>query len=108
MAELLISSALKGHYYKREFQKEMAALSCQSEEFRQIEDQYKKHIPDFIRGIVSAAGLDLRISDVDLASSLVTTVVEGVIHETVFHGDGSEDERVVKELADLLIRYLFA
>jgi AcrR family transcriptional regulator len=107
LAELAIAMLLKSHYYKKDFQKEIASLSCQSEEFRAIEEQYKSHVPDFFLGMIEKCGTELRIKDVDLAARIILTTVESVIHETVFNGDGSQDDKVVKELADLVLRYLF-
>lgn len=107
LAELIIGMLLKSHYYKKDFQKEIAALSCQSEEFRQIEERYRSHVPDFFLGIIEAYSSSIRVRDPELASRIILTTVESVIHETVFNGDGSQDERVVKELADLVLRYLF-
>lgn len=107
LAELAIAMLLKSHYYKKDFQKEIASLSCQSEEFRAIEEQYKSHVPDFFLGMIKKCGTELRIKDVDLAARIILTTVESVIHETVFNGDGSQDDKVVKELADLVLRYLF-
>jgi hypothetical protein len=107
LAELAIGMLLKSHYYRKDFQKEIASLSCQSEEFRMIEDQYRSHVPDFFLGIIKNSGAKLRVTDVDLAAHIILTTVESVIHETVFNGDGSQDDSVVKELADLVLRYLF-
>ena len=107
LAELAIGMLVKSHYYRKDFQKEIASLSCQSEEFRAIEDQYKSHVPDFFLGMIEKSGAGLRVKDVDLAARIILTTVESVIHETVFNGDGSQDDKVVKELADLVLRYLF-
>jgi len=107
LAELAIAMLLKSHYYKKDFQKEIASLSCQSEEFRAIEEQYKSHVPDFFLGMIKKCGTELRIKDIDLSTRIILTTVESVIHETVFNGDGSQDDKVVKELADLVLRYLF-
>ena len=107
MTELIIGSILKSHYYMNDFQKEIASLSCQSEEFRMIEDQYKSHVPEFFKNIIYDSGMKLRISDPDTATQIILTSVESVIHETVFYGDGSRDEEVIKELSDMVLRYLF-
>lgn len=107
MTELIIGNILKSHYYKKDFQKEIASLSCQSEEFRMIEDQYKSHVPEFFLNIINDSGMRLRIKDPSLSARIVLTLVESVIHETVFNGDGSKDEQVVKELSDIVLRYLF-
>ena len=107
LTELIISNLLKSHYYKKDFQKEIASLSCQSEEFRMIEDQYKRHVPDFFLSIIKDANMSLRKKDMELSAHIVLTVVESVIHETVFNGDGSNDDKVVKELSDLVLRYLY-
>ena len=107
MTELIIGSILKSHYYKKDFQKEIASLSCQSEEFRMIEDQYRSHVPEFFLNIINDSGMRLRIKDPSLSANIVLTLVESVIHETVFNGDSSKDEQVVKELSDIVLRYLF-
>ena len=107
LTELIIGNLLKSHYYKKDFQKEIASLSCQSEEFRMIEDQYKRHVPDFFLSIIKDADMSLRKKDMELSAHIVLTVVESVIHETVFNGDGSNDDKVVKELSDLVLRYLY-
>lgn len=107
MTELIIGNILKSHYYKKGFQKEIASLSCQSDEFRMIEYQYKSHVPEFFLGIINNSGLNLRIKDPSISAEIVLTLVESVIHETVFFGDGSKDEQVIKELSDIVLRYLF-
>ena len=57
--------------------------------------------------MIEKSGAGLRVKDVDLSARIILTTVESVIHETVFNGDGSQDDKVVKELADLVLRYLF-
>ncbi|MCR5061461.1 MAG: TetR/AcrR family transcriptional regulator [Saccharofermentans sp.] len=107
IAEQIIRKVLQSHYYKKDFQKEIASLSQQSDEFRMIEDRYRQHVPELFMGIIRDSGLKLRVADPEVSARIVMTTVESVIHETVFNGDGSQDERVISELTDLVFRYLF-
>lgn len=104
---LYISTIFKGHEYQSAFQREIASLSEQSDEFREIEMSHKADISLMLSSILSAYKDELRIEDTKTASYLILTTVEAVIHDTTFHNKGDNKQAVIKELTIMIVNYLF-
>ena len=102
-----ISTVFKGHEYKTEFQREIASLSEQSDEFRSIEAVHKKELEEEFLSLLSAYSHEIKRRDLKTASHMVLTTVEAVIHDTKFHNNGRNRKAVMEELTDMIVNYLF-
>lgn len=105
--KLYISYVFKGHEYMTEFQREIASLSEQSDEFRSIEMEHKKQLTHAFMSMMNAYSDIIKVKDSQTASYIILTTVEAVIHDTQFHNGGKNKEAVIDELTALIVNYLF-
>ncbi|MBR6273764.1 MAG: TetR/AcrR family transcriptional regulator [Lachnospiraceae bacterium] len=104
---LYISYVFKGHEYMTDFQREIASLSEQSEEFRLIEMAHKKHLTQAFMAMMSTYSDIIKVKDPQTASYIILTTVEAVVHDTQFHNGGQNKKAVIDELTALIVNYLF-
>ena len=103
---LMLAAAMQAHLVNTAFQKEMAALSSQSEELRTIEQKYRGNISQSLAMMLAGYRDYYRISDFHTAAMLIQTSLEAVIHETVFYPNDYNKEKVLQELTDMFCAYL--
>ncbi len=104
---LYIQTVFKGHEYETAFQREIASLSEQSDEFREIEMVHKRNLTKTFTSILSAYKDELKVSDLKTASYLILTTVEAAVHDTLFHNGGKNKKAVSRELTAMIVAYLF-
>ena len=104
---LYIETVFKGHEYETAFQREIASLSEQSDEFREIEMIHKKGLTQMFISVLSAYKDELRVKDLKTASYLILTTVEAAVHDTMFHNGGKNKKAVIRELTAMIVNYLF-
>ena len=104
---LYIETVFKGHEYETSFQREIASLSEQSDEFREIEMVHKRGLTQMFISILSAYKDELKIKDLKTASYLILTTVEAAVHDTMFHNGGKNKKAVIRELTAMIVGYLF-
>jgi AcrR family transcriptional regulator len=104
---LYIETVFKGHEYKTAFQREIASLSEQSDEFRDIEMVHKEGLTQMFTSVLSAYKDELKIKDLKTASYLILTTVEAAVHDTMFHNGGKNKKAVIRELTAMIVGYLF-
>lgn len=103
---MLIRSVWDSHYYNTAFQKEMAALSSQSDELRAIEQKYRGNTAPYIAAFLSEHGELFRVTDYHTAAFLIQTSLEAMIHESIFYPNDYDPDAVVRELTDMFCAYL--
>ncbi|MCR5119159.1 MAG: TetR/AcrR family transcriptional regulator [Lachnospiraceae bacterium] len=104
---MYISFIFKGHGIMTEFQREIASLSEQSDEFREIEMTQKKRITEmFIQMLGDNIDL-VKVKDLKTASYIILTMVEAIVHDTMFHNKGKNKKAVTQELTAMIVNYLF-
>lgn len=96
-----------GHEYESAFQREIASLSDQSDEFRAIEMTYKGNVSEMFTAMLLPYREELKVNDLKTAAYIILTSVEAVIHDTMFHNNGQNKEAVINELTALICNYLF-
>ncbi len=104
---LYIETVFKGHEYKTAFQREIASLSEQSDEFRDIEMVHKEGLTQMFISVLSAYKDELKVKDLKTASYLILTTVEAAVHDTMFHNGGKNKKAVIRELTAMIVNYLF-
>ena len=104
---LYIETVFKGHEYETAFQREIASLSEQSDEFREIEMVHKKELTKMFTSVLSAYKDEIKINDLKTASYLILTTVEAAVHDTMFHNNGKNKKAVIRELTAMIVKYLF-
>lgn len=104
---LYIETVFKGHEYETAFQREIASLSEQSDEFRDIEMVHKEGLTQMFISVLSAYKDELKVKDLKTASYLILTTVEATVHDTMFHNGGKNKKAVIRELTAMIVGYLF-
>jgi Transcriptional regulator len=104
---LYIETVFKGHEYETAFQREIASLSEQSDEFREIEMSHKKDLTRMFTSMLSLYKDELKTDNLKTASYLILTTVEAVVHDIMFHNNGRNKKAVINELTAMIVNYLF-
>ncbi len=104
---MYISFIFKGHGIMPEFQREIASLSEQSDEFREIEMAQKERTTKMFVQMLGNCRDQIKIKDINTASYIILTMVEAVVHDTMFHNKGKNIKAVTRELTTLIVNYLF-
>lgn len=89
---LYISYVFKGHEYETAFQREIASLSEQSDEFLEIEMAHKQFLTETFVHLLSEYKDQVKVKDLKTASYIILTIVEAVVHDNVFHNGGKKKE----------------
>ena len=103
---LMLAATMQAHFVNTAFQKEMAALSAQSEEMRAIEQKYRGNMSIALASMLEGYRDFYRVTDFNTAALLIQTSLKAVIHETVFYPNNYDKEAVLKELTDMFCSYL--
>ncbi len=103
---LYITYIFEGHEYKSEFQREIAALSEQSDEFRDIEMKNKTYITNAFVELLKSYKDYINVNNFKTASYIILTSVEAVVHDTTFHNNGKNKKAVIEELTAMITSYL--
>ena len=103
---LYVSAVFKGHEYQSDFQREIAALSEQSDEFRELEMVHKSNIKNIFSKLLMSYQKQLKPDDLETATYVILTTIEAVVHDTQFHNGGKNREAVIKELTAMIVNYL--
>lgn len=102
-----INLLVKSHTYMTAFQKEVASLSYQSEEFRKLEEPFKKMTIEKIKLLLVNYQSVIKVKDLDVASHLIETCIEAVIHEVSFFEKYSNQREIIDSFVDMIYNYLF-
>lgn len=103
----LVRAVLKSHDFSPEFHREALALVLSDPELEAREQEDKERILEGAERFMRGFGERLRVEDLEAAALLVSTVVEEVVHRARFFPLPVQEERLTRELADMLARYLF-
>lgn len=107
LIERYVNLIMEGHTYMTNFQREITALSYQNAEFRKLEDNYRAIATEKILLLLQKYENYLRITNLDTVSFILQTCIEAVIHEVQFYEIPYDKAAIIKELIQMLSRYLF-
>lgn len=101
-----VETVMESHTYLPEFQREVASLSQQYEEFRSMEEKYRSASGQMGLSLLNKYQPYLRITDYETAEFILLSSVEAVVHEVQLFPNSLDKEKVITELTDLMCRYL--
>lgn len=107
LIERYVNLIMEGHTYMTNFQREITALSYQNAEFRKLDDNYRAIATEKILLLLQNYENYLRITNLDTVSFILQTCIEAVIHEVQFYEIPYDKAAIIKELIQMLSRYLF-
>ena len=105
--EKLISFSIKGHQQNKEFHREVLAMQILdpdvAEWSREREERLLNGLLDFLQPMQSS----YRVKDLEAAAELMYYTIEEISHRAVIFDSRSGEDRLVKNLQEMLVRYLF-
>lgn len=101
-----VIDAMRAHAYCPEFQRELAIMQYTDPDVKQIADEQEKAALENTGQLLQKMQELVRTEDQEAAAFIVYTIVKGIIHEMAFSPPGIQEERVVGELINMLLRYL--
>ncbi|EGD49029.1 transcriptional regulator, TetR family [Ruminiclostridium papyrosolvens DSM 2782] len=107
LLERYVNLIMEGHTYMTNFQREITSLSYQNAEFRKLDDNYRAIATEKILLLLQKYENYLRITNLDTVSFILQTCIEAVIHEVQFYEIPYDKAAIIKELIQMLSRYLF-
>ncbi|MBN1191582.1 MAG: TetR/AcrR family transcriptional regulator [Dehalococcoidales bacterium] len=106
-----ISNTLQAHKIHPEFHQEMMAMYISDPDVRKFVDDQKKQEMEYPLRYLQAAkeSLDnrIKIKNLEVASFVIYAAIEKVVHEIAFSDSRISEERIIKELVDMIIKYIF-
>lgn len=102
-----IYNTIQAHKINPAFHREIAALSILDSDIQRLIHEQEQHEMEHIHGLLCIWASEIRISDLQTASTLLYFTVEKVSHAIVFSDNTVEEENLIKELVDMILRYLF-
>ena len=104
---IFAAHTMDAHAHYSAFQREVASLSMQSDEMRRIEQEAKGPIGESMISLFTPYIDIFRVKDLETAGFIIMAATEASAHEASFYENGPDKQAVVRELADMLCRYLF-
>ncbi len=103
-----LKKALAAHDLSPQFHREATAMRYSDSEIKEIHDQADEFIQEFLVALLSKLGEKVRVQDLEAAAVVVSSAVEEVVHSIKIFGSRLQENRLMRELADMISRYLFA
>ena len=103
----LFNEALNSNEFTYDLHKEFHNLISEDKEFKKIRDEWCEQEQKVIYNILKKYEDELRIKDLNIASVILNHVVENIYHLVKSNKEKSENKIIIKEVVDMLYRYLF-
>jgi AcrR family transcriptional regulator len=103
----LISNVMSAHKFKPGFHKELTIMELQDPDIKKIMDGRKKIIIESTRHQLESWKDQIKIDNLETGAFLIYNVIDKMIHEKVFSGAPVNEEELIKELTDMVLKYLF-
>lgn len=102
-----IRNTIQAHKINPDFHREIAAVSILEPDIQRIIHEQEKRVIGNITALLDMWASELRVTDLQTASTLLFLTVEKVSHSIVFPDIPVDEEKLIKELAEMILRYLF-
>ena len=103
----LVKAVYEAHSLSPDFHRQAEALKYSDPSMAARRKQEHKEAHAKSVALMAGFGDKLRITDHEAAAEIVSLAVESVVHELKMFGSDVSEFRMLKELADMLTRYLF-
>ncbi len=107
LLESQINSILQAHRINPEFHRELNAMQLMDPEIEKRVEEQEKLAVEYMRGYLEIYKDQIRVEDLEAASYVVYKTAENLIHKIVFSGNHPDESSLIRELLDMLSRYLF-
>lgn len=103
----LVKAVYEAHNLSPDFHRHAEALRYSDPELAGMRRGERKGVHDRSAQLLAGFGDRLRISDYEAAAEVVSLAVEAVVHELKMFGSEVSEFRMLRELADMIARYLY-
>ncbi len=102
-----VKQLLSVHDFSTEFHREAAAMIFSDSSIRKVHDEQEAYVLHHIASYLRSLGDKVRVTDVEAAAVVVYRSIESIVHAIKISGRCAYEDRVVDELTDMLVRYIF-
>lgn len=103
----IIRAALDAHDLSPRFHREAMAMRYSDPDIQSLMDEEEEEILSRLRETLRGAGQGVRVRDLEAGVIVVKSAIEEVIHGIKIFTPPVSEERLLRELADMVARYLF-
>jgi len=103
----IIRTALDAHDLSPQFHREAMAMRYSDPDVQSLMDEEEKEILSRLRETLRATGENVRVRDLEAGVIVMKSAIEEVIHGIKIFTPPVSEERLLRELSDMVARYLF-
>lgn len=103
----LINRLLQSHKIFPEFHKELSAMQLLDPDIKKVIDEQELLVLEYTRQSLKIWQDQIKTTDLEAAAFVVYSAIEKVVHALTFSDVAIEEERLVNELVNMILKYLF-
>jgi AcrR family transcriptional regulator len=103
----MVGFAVASHRRHKEFHREVLAMRILDPDLSAWTWEREQRLLDILVDFLQARRSAYRVRDLDVAAELILCTIEEISHRTVLFGSPAGEQRLVRELQEMLTRYLF-
>jgi len=103
----LISRTIEAHEYSPEFHREASAMRYMDADVAKVREKEEQMILDYVIESLRSYDGKLRVTDLEAAAIIIVSAVESIVHMIKVDKPQIEENRLIKELSEMITRYLF-
>jgi AcrR family transcriptional regulator len=103
----LLKNALAAHDFSPQFHREATAMRYSDPEVESFFEKEDERLIQYMESLFSAFKEEIRVKDTRAAALVIHMAIEEVIHSIKIFGAKIDEKRLLKELGDMISRYLF-
>jgi len=102
-----IYNTIQAHKINPAFHREITAVSILDSDIQKLMHEQEKREMEHIYGLLNMWASEIRITDLQTAAALLYFTVEKIAHAVVFSDSSVDEEKLIRELTNMILRYLF-
>jgi AcrR family transcriptional regulator len=103
----MIDNVIKAHDSQPDFHKDIDFLIYNDRDIKNMMKEFNEITFEKTKELLLHFKNKLRIKDLDAAALLINRTIEDIVHAIKYDNEPIEKERLISELADMLLLYLF-
>lgn len=107
LVRLMIQSLKEFHAANKMLHREGMALILLDEDVSKINCEEEEKIIAFIINLLQQHKQLIRVDDIEAAAIMLFRISDEIIHRIMIHKDAIDEDRLLKELEDMICSYLF-
>lgn len=102
-----INNILRAHRFFPQFHQEISAMSILDTDVKELILKQEKEEVKRLGILLNKFGNEIRVENIEAASAIIYNAVERTVHSLLFSPSEIEEELLLKELANMILMYLF-